>query len=109
MIPASLPLFDVAAGEKAKERGRRRAELCRQPLLTILREALRNKALARRDRLATADDAYAALAEMGKPAESLGNSAGSLFRGNEWEGTALWVKSKRRSNHARMVRVWRLR
>lgn len=105
----SLQLFDASAGEAAKQAGRRKAEDCRRPALALAREAVRAKALSRPDRLATADDAYAFFAEMGGDAGELGNAAGSLFRGPEWELTSAWAKSRRKSNHARLVRVWRLR
>jgi hypothetical protein len=103
------PLFDLAAGESAKEAGLSTAAKCRDPLLTLARDAVRNVALSRPDRLATADDAYAVLGDMGKDASALGNAAGSLFRGQEWESTGKWAASRRKSSHARMVRVWRLR
>jgi hypothetical protein len=38
----------------------------------------------------------------------LGNAAGQIFRGAEWEFVE-WRESKRPSNHARPVRAWRLR
>ena len=38
----------------------------------------------------------------------LGNAAGSVFKGPEWECCG-WVKSKRVSSHSRMIRVWKLK
>jgi hypothetical protein len=102
-------LFDLSAGEAAKERGKTRAATCRNSILTLAREAVRCKALSRRDRIATVDDAYLWLVEIGKEDDVLGNAAGALFRGAEWECTPMWTASRRKSNHGRMVRVWRLR
>ena len=103
------PLFDLAGGESAKEAGRLTAAKCRDSLLALARDAVRKVALSRSNRHATSDDAFAVLADMGKDASELGNAAGSLFRGTEWESTGTWAASRRKLNHARMVRVWRLR
>ena len=97
------PLFDLAAGEADKDAGRARAAAkCRDSLLAFARDAVRRAALSRPDRLATSDDAYSLMAEMGKDA------AGSIFSGDEWEAAG-WKRSQRRSNHARQIREWRLR
>jgi hypothetical protein len=103
------PLFDQKAGEDAKAKGMVRAATCRNAILAQARDAVRRKALSRPDHIATVDDAYLWLAKMGKDAGSLGNAAGSLFRASEWECLPVWAPSRRKSNHARMVRVWRLR
>lgn len=106
---ADGPLFDLAAGEVEKDAGRARAETkCRGSLLAFARDAVRRAALSRPDRLATSDDAYSLMAELGMDAAELGNAAGSIFSGDDWE-VAGWKPSKRKSNHARMIREWRLR
>jgi hypothetical protein len=98
------PLFDLAAGEADKDAGRARAaSKCRDSLLTV-----RKAALSRPDRVATSDDAYALMAELGKDAAELGNAAGSIFCGHEWVAAG-WKRSIRKSNHARKIREWRLR
>jgi hypothetical protein len=38
----------------------------------------------------------------------LGNAAGSVFKGDEWEWCG-FAKSKRPAAHSRMVRTWRLK
>ena len=40
--------------------------------------------------------------------EPLGNAASSIFRGKEWECIG-WKKSERVSNHARSIRIWKLK
>ncbi|WP_158789031.1 hypothetical protein [Granulicella sp. L46] len=103
------PLFDLAADESAKEAGRSRAAAkCRDYLLAFVRDAVRRAALSRLDRLATSDDAYSFMADVGKDAAELGNAEGAIFSGDEWEAAG-WKPSKRKSNHARVIREWRLR
>ena len=40
--------------------------------------------------------------------DAVRNAAGSIFSGGESEAVG-WKPSKRKSNHARMIREWRLR
>lgn len=101
------PLFDVRAGELAKDAGRKRAAKCHESVLILARDAVRKAALSRPDRIATSDDAYLFLAGIGQDAE-LGNVAGSVFRGKEWVAVG-WKRSERKSNHARVIQKWRLR
>jgi hypothetical protein len=54
------------------------------------------------------DDVYRVLEDIGKQPELLGNAAGLVFRGAEWEPVG-WKQSERKTNHARAMRVWRLR
>ncbi len=102
------PLTDLGECERVKEERRQRAA-CRHSLLAFVREAVRRKALNRRERIATLDDAYSCLAEHGKPASELGNAAGSIFQLAEWEPLPCWTPSRRKTKHARMNRLWRLR
>jgi hypothetical protein len=102
------PLFDLAAGGAEKDAGRRQAATkCRDSLLAFARDAVRTAALSRPDRLATSDDAYSLMAETGRDVAELGNAAGSIFSGGGWEAAG-WKPSQHRSNHARMIREWRL-
>jgi hypothetical protein len=55
----------------------------------------------------TADDVSEWLEAKGLP--DLGPAAGSLFRGKEWEFTGRFIQSTRKTNHARLLRIWRLR
>jgi hypothetical protein len=102
------PLFDLAAGEAEKDAGRALAVTkCRDSLLAFARDAVRKAALSRPDRVATSDDAYSLMADTGQDAAELGNAAGSIFSEDEWEAAG-WKPSKRKANHARMIREWRL-
>ena len=55
----------------------------------------------------TADDVSEWLELNGYP--DLGPAAGSLIRGPDWEFTGRFVQSTRKTNHARLLRVWRLK
>jgi hypothetical protein len=96
------PLFNLAASEAKKDLGRAPATTnCRDSLLAFVSDAVRKAALFRPDRVATLDDAYSLIAE-------LGNAPGSIFSREEW-GTAGWKPSQRTSNQTPMIRQWRLR
>ena len=41
--------------------------------------------------------------------DTLGPASGSLFRDRKWKFTGRWVKSKRITNHSRMIREWTMR
>lgn len=101
--------FNARLGEDLKEQGMALANMSRSELLEFAKEACRSVAMRTFDRTVTADDAARELVDMGYDPSELGNAAGSLFRGNEWEFTGEWRKSTRVSNHARMNRVWRLK
>jgi hypothetical protein len=94
-------LFDLREGRRQRDVGMDRAAQGRLIVLEKARAACRRAALARSTRYATIDDAGALVA-------ALGNAAGLVFRGAEWQATPHWWPSVRVSNHARQVRVWRL-
>ena len=102
-------LWDLEAGEQLKEEGRRRAEESHFSVLEFARDGLENIARGRESREVTADDATRYLVDNGIEHNALGASAGSLFRGKQWEFTGRWEKSKKASNHASDLRVWRLK
>jgi hypothetical protein len=101
--------FDLFEGEKAREAGISQAAQSKNPLLNKVRAHLCVLAASRSNRCVTADDATKFLVEIGEKETALGNAAGSLFNSSEWEPTGCWTPSTRVTNHARSVRVWRLR
>ena len=101
--------FNLAAGIAGREEGLALAAANRAELLAIGRTLVKQAALGNCNREATADDAALGLSNMGFSANALGNAAGSLFRGKEWEFTGQWSPSRRVSNHAHQNRVWKLR
>ena len=105
----STHTFSLFAGVSERDMGIATAADSRNDLINKVREFLRTLARSRDNRCVTADDAYKFLAIRDGELQRLGNAAGALFRTGEWEFTGCWTPSTRVSNHARMVRVWRLK
>ncbi len=101
-------LFDIQEGTAQRDAGMDRAARSRWLLLAMARDFAKMVALSRSSRIATADDVMESLKKLGYEPKRLGNAAGSIFRGKEWEFVG-WVNSTRPTNHARPIRVWRLR
>ena len=100
-------LFDRARSQAEKDDGMALAAMNRRALLAHARGIAVNAARGRVTREATADDVSRILGTDGM--RRLGNAAGSLFRGKAWEFTGRWEKSRRITNHARDIKVWRLK
>jgi D-serine deaminase-like pyridoxal phosphate-dependent protein len=109
MVTDEYSLFDVMAGEEARDVGKEQAALVRQQMLAEARSIAISIASSRRSRLVTIDDVQRELLRRGNyTTEDLGNAAGSVFRGSAWKFTGRWYKSMRITNHARHVRIWQL-
>lgn len=106
-----LNFFNPVRAQELKAEGMKasRENPSRSYLLRIAREGARRAAEERLSRTATADDAYLYLTALGYDQFALGNAAGSLFRGKEWESTGGFRASRRTSNRGHLVRVWRLK
>ena len=100
-----LPLFSKRRSKETRETGMARAALAHLEDLVIARGIAREIACASPTQTCDADQVQRVLLEKGI---KLGNAAGSLFKGTEWEWTGEIRNSIRITNHARMVRVWRL-
>jgi len=100
-------LFDLKEGLQLKKEGKARARIARAELLARAREIARN--VGETKEFVTADDVQRQLIKEGHHQFALGNAAGSIFRGKEWEFTGRMVKSARISNHGHQNMVWRLR
>jgi len=100
-------LFDARRSEKLKAEGMAIAADNARDYLEIAREIAREIALAHPRQECDADRVGRVLKRR-LDIETLGPAAGSLFRGKEWIFTGQWVKSKRITNHSRMIRIWRL-
>ena len=87
-----------------KVEGMANAARRRKEALAAARQACIDAAMGRDDRTATADDAYEYVERTG--IEPLGNAAGSLFVGKDWEFTGDWQASRIPSRHAHRNRVW---
>lgn len=101
-------LFSVERGQELAERGMQAAVSHRERLMRDVGRIARHIAADYGE--VTIDDVYGWMKMCGLPESSLGPAAGSIFRDKSvWEFTGKWVRSSRVSNHARMIRVWRLR
>ncbi len=105
----ATPTMDLFAGMSARDKGIAQAAECRNELVNKLRKHLENVARSRDPRLVTADDYEPFLLAIGKTSRDLGNAAGVIFKTDAWEFTGTWTPSKRKSNKARFIRVWRLK
>lgn len=106
----NLPLFDTlpqTTGEALKRAGMKRAAANKNELLTLAREIAVE--LAGILGTVTADDVQLELHRRGHSTTSLGNAAGSLFLGGQWQWTGEFKKSVRAISHGNLLRCWRLR
>lgn len=94
-------------GELAKQAGIDRAASANAEILSVARRIARELAEQRGE--ITADDVQAELVRLGYGEHSLGNAAGALFRGSEWEWTGRRRKSRRVHAHANELKCWRLK
>jgi hypothetical protein len=96
----------VKRGEAARDVGVARAALAKLPELMKAREIARKIAISAPDRTCDADQVQKVCREQGI---ELGCAAGAIFREKCWEWAGTFAKSGRVTNHARLLRVWRLR
>ena len=98
-------IFDIDAGIKRREDGlgitsKNRAEVLAEAQQIAIH-------LGRQYELVTADDVQEVLERRGISPEQLGQAAGAIFRGKRWRRIT-FRKSRRVSNNARVIGVWRL-
>jgi len=105
-----LPLFDGRKARAAKARGMARAAAHHNGALGVARDIAKAIAGAYMgDGTVNMDQVAQGMMMAGFNATDLGNAAGSVFKGDEWEFTGRYVKSQRVSAHARDIKVWRLK
>ena len=110
--PTEKRTFDLAEGQKRKDRGMSAAaeNTERERLLEIARELAEHIAKDRTDRRCNADMVYRRMLQSGYNIKKLGNAAGSIFKeSGKWQNTGERVQSVRITNHARWIFVWQLR
>ena len=95
------PIEETA--QTLKEEGMNRAAKNRPEALVIARGFATK--LGRLYSEVTMDDVAAWLT--GDELESLGNAAGSVFKGKQWEWTGRFIQSTRLQSHGNLLRVWR--
>jgi len=102
----TMDLFDLAEAQRLKEEGMESAAANKHDLLKYARHVAKQIAMLSASRIVTADDVSRAFAKEGIT-DSLGNAAGSIFKGKDWEFTGQRIKSARKTNHSREIKVWR--
>ena len=99
-------LFSLQESLEAKTNGMQVAEDNAADPLELARSIARRLA---RENGETNADAVGAILFNQHGIKSLGPAAGSVFKGNEWVFTGKRVQSTRVKNHARELKVWRLK
>jgi hypothetical protein len=99
---APLPLFDAAASRERKESGMEQAADAASEYLETARKIAKH--------IAQGGDGTCNADQVGEELERLGIQvgpwAGSIFRG--WTFTGKRIRSTRKSNHAREIKIWRI-
>lgn len=104
-MTATQDTFDFEASDRLKRVGMDRGASAAKTGLQVAREVA--EALAWITGAITADDVAEELERLGRSG-NLGPAAGSLFKESKWVFTGDRIKSSRKSNHARELKVWRL-
>lgn len=101
-------LFDAAESEKRKREGMAKAADASWRMYNLRLARIVAADLCRENGSTDADQVGRVLkARYG--IDSLGPAAGSLFKTDYFEWTGEFVKSERKTNHSRLLRVWRLK
>lgn len=102
--------FDAKLAREARDEGIEQAAsgTNKKLLLASVRKALVEIARSRPSRIVCADDGQAYLVSIGFTSEHLGNAAGAMFKGSQWEFVG-FAKSDRVIGHGNTIRKWRLR
>jgi hypothetical protein len=99
-------LFDYAESKQLRDTGIQNASNGRAEILTKVKAIARHMAYIRGK--ITADDVRKEYEYRGGNWSDLGNAAGSIFKGKQWECCG-FENSKVTTSHARALRIWRLK
>ncbi len=102
-------LFSLPQGKRKKAEGMTASARARNELLEEARDIARHIGRYSPEHLCTSDDVAQTFLQRGLKYADLGNAAGSIFKGKEWEFSGRYTKSRRVSAHARDIKIWRLR
>lgn len=102
-----MDLFDWAKSQEAKRSGTEQAAHSRAYMLTRAR-SIAVEVARRLGRDITIDDVLREMLHRGFDIKALGNAAGSIFKGDQWQFTGNYRPSVRISNHGRVVKIWKL-
>jgi len=100
-------LFDKIESEARKKEGMAFAAEKGKTQLDLLRECAWISASRNHAKETTSDKAWEVAMKV-YPFLEPGPWAGSLFKSGDWEFTGRRVKSARKTNHSREIKVWRL-
>ena len=101
-----MTIFHSRLGEQLRLSGMEMAADNARDYLLLARKVAVEVAHGKFDNCVTADDVGRVLkADYGL--DTLGPAAGSIFKTGDWEWTGNFRKSKRVTNHSRLLRVWR--
>lgn len=100
-------LFDRDLAQELCLRGIDTAVSSRISLVHLAKTLARFRAMNSHTGTTNIDEIQDMLIKLGHPPDSLGNAAGAIFRGKQWERCG-WKISERVSNHARLISTWRL-
>ena len=98
-------LFEYAASIQERDKGMATAVSGRESILANVRSIANN--LARIYGKVTADQVRAEYEYRGGNWQDLGNAAGSIFKGKQWQCVG-FENSLVKTSHARTIRVWKL-
>ena len=97
--------FDLKASREARDEGMDRAAEKRKHDLLLAKSIAVEIAKAAMNQSCSINDVQHRLAILGI---DLGNAAGSVFKGGEWERVG-FGQAEKVSSHARVISVWRLK
>lgn len=100
----SLSLFDAAESRRQAEVGIGLASENNPGILAVAKKIAKEIAIERGE--VTADDVQERLMRLGYRSDALGNAAGAVFRGREWQAIRT-ISSSRINAHSRLIRVWK--
>jgi hypothetical protein len=99
-------LFDYAQSKQERDKGMQTATSGRMEVLKKVRLIAYD--LACFGETVTADDVRKEYEYRGGNWSNLGNAAGSIFKGKQWQQVG-WTNSTVTTSHARALRVWALK
>lgn len=105
-FPYTTPLLDLAEGLHRKEAGMNIAAENNATILVEAKNVARDLGRRNRKRAISADNVMEVMVSRGYGQKCLGNAAGSLFSGRDWQWSGDRIKSKRPHAHANELKTW---
>ena len=102
-------LFDALLERHNKDSGMMAAVMAKGELLEVARSCALHLVSQHPFNSCTSDDVAGEMQRRGYDYTELGNAAGSIFKGKQWEFTGRYIPSKRPTAHKRDIKIWRLK